>query len=49
MDGGSPTSALAADVLAARQATARFATGLNAAKAAGYRIITPMMPMATTT
>jgi hypothetical protein len=44
MDGGSPTSALAADVLAARQATARFATGLNAAKAAGYRIITPMMP-----
>ena len=44
MNGGSPTSGLAGDVLTARQATARFATGLRAAKAAGYRIITPMMP-----
>ena len=44
MDGGSPTSGLAGDVLAARQATARFASGLAAAKAAGYRVITPMMP-----
>jgi hypothetical protein len=44
MDGSSATGRLAADVLAARQATARFATGLAAAKAAGYRIITPMMP-----
>jgi hypothetical protein len=44
MDRGSPTSGLAGDVLAARQATARFATGIRAAKAAGYRIITPMMP-----
>jgi hypothetical protein len=44
MNGGSPTSGLARDVLTARQATARFASGLEAAKTAGYRIITPMMP-----
>ena len=44
MGGGSPTNGLAGDVLTARQATARFASGLAAAKAAGYRVITPMMP-----
>jgi hypothetical protein len=36
-------AAIAGDLARARTATARFATDLDAAKAAGYRIITPMM------
>ena len=32
------------DVVAARLATARYATSLSRAKADGYRIITPMIP-----
>jgi hypothetical protein len=35
---------LAAQLAAARLATARYATNLHAAKAAGYQIITRMMP-----
>lgn len=35
---------LTADVLAARLATAKYATSLRAAKAAGYKIITRMIP-----
>jgi hypothetical protein len=38
------TTALAADIAAARQATAGYATNLAKAKAAGYFIITKMMP-----
>ncbi|HLJ04160.1 MAG TPA: hypothetical protein VKT31_12015 [Solirubrobacteraceae bacterium] len=37
-------SQLAADVLAARQATAKYATNLARARADGYRIITRMIP-----
>jgi hypothetical protein len=35
---------LAGEVLAARLATAKYATNLTLAKAAGYRVITPMIP-----
>jgi hypothetical protein len=35
---------VAAQLAAAREATAKYATNLNKAKADGYRIITPMMP-----
>ena len=38
------TTALAADVAAARQATAKYSTNLALAKAGGYFIITKMMP-----
>jgi hypothetical protein len=38
------TTALAADIAAARQATAKYATNLAKAKADGYFIITKMMP-----
>jgi hypothetical protein len=43
---GSSASAdvLATDVLAARQATAKYATSLASAKAHGYQIITQMIP-----
>ena len=37
-------SALTADLVAARLATARYATNLGAAKADGYRILTKMIP-----
>lgn len=37
-------SALTADIAAARLATAKYATNLAAAKAAGYGIITRMIP-----
>ncbi len=37
-------SALTADLIAARLATARYATNLGAAKADGYRILTKMIP-----
>ena len=39
-----PVSRLAADVLTARMATAKYASNLAAAKAAGYGIITRMIP-----
>jgi hypothetical protein len=39
-----PVSRLAADVLAARTATAKYTNNLAAAKAAGYGIITRMIP-----
>ena len=52
--GAAPRSAASANVVVspslvtwlakARQATAKYATNLNAAKAAGYRIITKMIP-----
>jgi hypothetical protein len=35
---------VASQLAAAREATAKFSTNLNAAKAAGYKVITPMMP-----
>ena len=38
------TTALAADIAAARQATAKYATNLAMAKADGYFIITKMVP-----
>jgi hypothetical protein len=41
---GSEPTTLAQQLAAARVATARFALDLNAAKRAGYQIITPMMP-----
>jgi hypothetical protein len=37
-------TALTADIAAARMATAKYATSLSAAKAAGYQIITRMIP-----
>jgi len=40
----SNSSALAADVVAARDATAKYATNLAKARAAGYQIITRMIP-----
>jgi hypothetical protein len=40
----SATPSLAADIAAARQATAKYAFNLAAAKAAGYMIITKMIP-----
>ena len=44
LDAGSdPAVAIAGDLAKARVATARYATDLDAAKADGYRIITPMM------
>ncbi len=39
-----PDASEAAQLAGARAATARYATDLEAAKADGYRIITPMMP-----
>ncbi len=39
-----PPGSLTADIAAARLATAKYATGLAAAKAAGYQIITRMIP-----
>lgn len=39
-----PPPLLTRDVLVARLATARYATGLAAARSAGYRIITRMIP-----
>ena len=39
-----PVSRLAADVLEARLATAKYANNLNAAKADGYSILTRMIP-----
>ena len=39
-----PVSRLARDVLIAREATARYETNLGAARAAGYQIITRMIP-----
>lgn len=39
-----PVSALARDVLIAREATARYETNLDAARADGYQIITRMIP-----
>jgi hypothetical protein len=39
-----PTPQLAHELAAARLATAKYATNLNAAKAAGYGIITQMIP-----
>ena len=47
--GGSPAQqpieiSISPELARARAATARYATDLDAAKAAGYRIITPMMP-----
>ncbi len=38
------TTTLSADLAAARQATAKYATNLSKAKADGYMIITKMMP-----
>lgn len=44
MPGPSGDASLAADLAAARQATAKYATNLAKAKADGYMIITKMMP-----
>ncbi len=44
MPGPAKTTALAADIAAARQATAKYVTNLAKAKADGYMIITKMMP-----
>lgn len=44
MSGSAHTSALAADIAAARAATAKYSTNLAKAKADGYFIITKMMP-----
>jgi hypothetical protein len=41
---GAASGALTADIMAARLATAKYATNLAAAKAAGYGIITQMIP-----
>jgi hypothetical protein len=41
--GSDPAAAIAGELAKARAATARYSTDLDAAKADGYRIITPMM------
>jgi hypothetical protein len=44
MTASTPSPSLATDIAEARQATAKYATNLGRAKAAGYQIITMMMP-----
>ncbi len=44
MTASTPMPSLATDIAEARQATAKYATNLARAKAAGYQIITKMMP-----
>lgn len=44
MTASTPMPSLATDIAQARQATAKYATNLATAKAAGYQIITMMMP-----
>ncbi len=41
---GDPDAKLARQLAGARRATAKYATNLATAKAAGYQVITPMMP-----